>query len=142
MIHDLVHWRWVIAFNDSSDTLVRWDLLKAHSFVSALFFWLNEMSRLTTLKPRLATMRANRISTKVGTSRTTGSALQKRRLDLYLKNPYCAMCGTYVSFPHGFELDHKVPLHKGGKDEVSNCQILCAGNEGCHAKKTKEDMKF
>ncbi|HGW4115666.1 TPA: HNH endonuclease [Serratia marcescens] len=51
------------------------------------------------------------------------------------------MCGRLTEYPHGFELDHKVALHQGGADTDENCQILCCGDEGCHLKKTKADMK-
>ncbi|MNE68080.1 HNH endonuclease [compost metagenome] len=53
-----------------------------------------------------------------------------------------------VSYPGGFELDHKVPLFQGGADTDENCQILCVRFEvvegrsvkaGCHAEKTQAD---
>ncbi len=71
--------------------------------------------------------------------RITGRALQTRRLSVWRVNPHCAMCGRLVAWPHGFELDHIEPLHKGGEDTEDNCQVLCAPN-GCHDIKTRKDL--
>lgn len=65
---------------------------------------------------------------------------------MWKRDPCCALCGRVVAYPHGFELDHIVPLYKGGADIEDNCQILCVWYEGidkrgCHAAKTVEDMR-
>jgi len=86
-------------------------------------------------------------STNVSERRITGRARQERRLDLWIKNPHCASCGEITAYPYGFELDHIVPLHKGGEDTKENCQILCVyidadgRKRGCHMDKTAEDTK-
>lgn len=97
------------------------------------------MARLNTLQPRLGGQQS-RLSGTVAFKRITGTTLQKRRLSVWTKHPHCAMCGRLVAWPHGFELDHIEPLHKGGKDTEDNCQVLCAPN-GCHAEKTKQDLR-
>lgn len=71
------------------------------------------------------------------TRRITGSQRQKRRFNLWIENPHCAHCGRLVDYPDGFELDHVIPLFKGGKDIIENCQVLCIE---CHRKKTKEEL--
>jgi 5-methylcytosine-specific restriction protein A len=76
------------------------------------------------------------------TERIRGRKLQQRRLRVWSQNPHCARCGVLTAYPHGFELDHKVSLEKGGSDTEDNCQVLCAGKDGCHAKKTAEDMGY
>ncbi|MFZ3206398.1 MAG: HNH endonuclease [Pseudomonas sp.] len=50
------------------------------------------------------------------------------------------MCGRLCDFPAGFELDHKLPLFQGGEDTEENCQVLCAGLDGCHAAKTAAEL--
>lgn len=64
---------------------------------------------------------------------------------MWQRNPTCQKCGRLVGYPAGFELDHKIPVFKGGPDTEANCQILCltAGQRvGCHELKTAEDLKF
>lgn len=100
------------------------------------------MPRLTTLKPRLTNLNPHRLKTmKIADNRITGVTLQKRRLMMWKKDPRCVMCGRLTEYPHGFELDHKTPLYLGGEDTIENTQILCCGDEGCHRKKTNQDMK-
>jgi 5-methylcytosine-specific restriction endonuclease McrA len=99
------------------------------------------MGKIPMLQPRRA-MIGSRMSI-AGTpseKRMAGRALQARRLRLWSACPYCVSCGKLTEFPQGFELDHKVPLHQGGPDTDGNCQILCAGLDGCHAAKTSDDM--
>ena len=81
----------------------------------------------------------------VADRRISGRRLQSRRLDMWIANPHCAECGRWVTYPGGFELDHKVPLGMGGEDVEANCQILCLdspdGTEiGCHRRKTDADL--
>ena len=46
----------------------------------------------------------------------------------------CASCGR--AGPR-LELDHKIPIHRGGDPwALDNLQCLCGGRDGCHAKKT------
>jgi len=78
--------------------------------------------------------------------RIRGRALQARRLKVWSKDPRCAVCRKLCEFNdkpgRGFQLDHKVPVFKGGADTEANCQVLCAGETGCHAKKTAKDMGY
>lgn len=83
--------------------------------------------------------------------RITGRTLQQRRLRIWAANPHCAMCGVLVSYPSGFELDHRVSLDARGADTDENCQVLCididgseahGGKIGCHRIKTAQDMGY
>lgn len=100
--------------------------------------------RLGKLPPRVPTLNARRVPVSEGhktrARRTTGRKLQDRRLKLWTKDPRCAMCRRITLFPDGFELDHIVPMFKGGDDTEANCQILCSGPDGCHGRKTKQDL--
>lgn len=71
----------------------------------------------------------------------TGRRLQDRRLRVWSRDPRCARCGRLTDYPGGFELDHCVPLFQGGEDTEDNCQILCSGPDGCHARKTLQDLQ-
>lgn len=98
------------------------------------------MARLVTLQPRMQQAPKRLLaSTNVSERRITGRALQARRLRIWTKDPHCAICRCLVEYPYGFELDHVVRLEHGGPDDESNCQVLCAGDEGCHAMKTREE---
>lgn len=68
--------------------------------------------------------------------RLRGSAGVARRLRIWAKSPYCAMCGRLTNYPDGFQVDHILPLHKGGEDEDANLQVL---DIECHDKKTLAD---
>lgn len=56
----------------------------------------------------------------------------------------CARCNRECSEnwegddPMKAEADHIVPLNLGGKNEVSNLQVLC---RGCHSEKTRLDRR-
>lgn len=47
----------------------------------------------------------------------------------------CNVCR--ICLPTTWELDHIIPLHKGGLDGPPNLQMLCAQ---CHAEKTQDEM--
>jgi 5-methylcytosine-specific restriction endonuclease McrA len=55
------------------------------------------------------------------------------------------MCGRLCAYPAGFELDHIIALDAAGakgEDTEDNVQVLCAGPNGCHARKTATDMGY
>jgi 5-methylcytosine-specific restriction protein A len=71
------------------------------------------------------------------TKRQTSSRPWSRLRDaVFLRDKYqCQDCGRLGS-PSELECDHRIPLAKGGTDDMSNLQTLCGGKDGCHAKKT------
>lgn len=96
------------------------------------------MKRLKTLKPRVAVLKTTTVKPlHVANKRITGLRLQKRRLDIWKEHPHCVNCGRLVDYPDGFEVDHIVPLYKGGADDEDNCQVLCIE---CHKLKTKSEL--
>ncbi len=101
------------------------------------------MARLTTIKPRIQMAPTRKVQSLPTTKerRLTGRKLQDRRMNVWARNPHCANCGKLCDFPAGFELDHRVPLFQGGSDTEDNCQVLCSGPDGCHAKKTAQDLR-
>jgi len=53
----------------------------------------------------------------------------------YKRSGDCVLCGTWRQSLHR---DHIVPKFKGGSDEPSNWQFICAN---CHEDKTRLDLK-
>ena len=100
------------------------------------------MARLKTLGNRVQMAPARVQSQTIEAVRISGRKLQERRLKIWAKSPSCARCGRLTVYPGGFELDHIVPLYKGGMDTEDNCQVLCSGDKGCHARKTIMDMSI
>jgi len=94
--------------------------------------------KLTTLKPRVQTLKAARVQTldhKAGaTKRIAGYAWMKIRAAVMARDRYqCQACGE-VGTNH--EVDHVVPLEQGGSNELGNLMLLCVA---CHAAKTARE---
>jgi len=69
--------------------------------------------------------------------RIRGRALQKLRLYWFMAKPLCVACEQRGKVSMATELDHIVPLHKGGTNEEPNLQGLCSE---CHDEKTRKDL--
>jgi 5-methylcytosine-specific restriction enzyme A len=63
----------------------------------------------------------------------------KERLTLFLAaHGQCQRCGWRLSPGTRWEVDHVIPLALGGRDDVSNMQVLC---QACHGSKTaRQDL--
>lgn len=85
------------------------------------------------VKPSLGTIQPSPI-----TQRMRGRKLQTRRQRWFSLHPLCIKCDEQGRVRPATELDHTVPLFKGGADDETNLQGLCAT---CHAEKTAEDLK-
>ncbi len=71
------------------------------------------------------------------TRRVRGRTLQKRRHYYFMRHPLCAACSKGGKVSLATELDHIIPLFKGGSDEPENFQGLCGS---CHKDKTAKDL--
>jgi len=69
--------------------------------------------------------------------RVRGRALQARRSLYFAAHPLCVGCSAAGRVERAMELDHVVPLFKGGADEPENWQGLCVK---CHERKTRDDL--
>lgn len=74
--------------------------------------------------------------------RITGSRLQEIRRRFRQDEPLCAVCKAKGKVVAWAELDHIIPLFKGGVDSTDpfeNRQGLC---KPCHAEKTRVDLNY
>ena len=98
-------------------------------------------ARITAAPVRVQMVKVEQVSRaqRIGaTARARGRARQEARLRIWLRDgPNCAACGELIDITPGtdrpFELDHIVPLWKGGQDNDGNRQCLCPD---CHKTKT------
>ena len=74
---------------------------------------------------------ASRLGSYPEVSKRKGFLLKKQK-------GKCNRCGLYFKDSDQLEQDHIIPLSKGGKDEVSNLQML---HRHCHDNKTALDLK-
>ena len=68
--------------------------------------------------------------------RITGRHNQKRRRVFLGENPFCVMCAAKGIQTLAVEVDHIIPLYKGGEDSWENLQGLCVEH---HQTKTRKD---
>lgn len=71
--------------------------------------------------------------------RITGTTLQNRRRRWFMEKPLCVHCQSKGGVSLATELDHILPLFKGGVDDETNLQGLC---KPCHDAKTAQDMGY
>jgi 5-methylcytosine-specific restriction enzyme A len=69
--------------------------------------------------------------------RIRGRKLQRIRRDAFKRQPLCVECLKRGRVMPAEELDHMIPLCKGGSDTAENRQALCVA---CHATKTRKDL--
>lgn len=71
------------------------------------------------------------------TERIRGRTLQRIRGRIMQGQPLCRMCEEKGFVTPGAEMDHIVPLFKGGSNDDDNLQMLCVE---CHRKKSADDL--
>lgn len=99
------------------------------------------MGKLTMLKPRVASSSAIRVpllQTKAGaTPRIRGRQWMKMKTEtLVASDHWCVECLVDGRQTLAMEVDHIVPLWRGGSNEPSNRQGLCKDH---HARKTAQE---
>jgi 5-methylcytosine-specific restriction endonuclease McrA len=92
---------------------------------------------LTTLKPRLQQLPARLMNHTTSATRMRGDAWMKVRERVLKANPLCVHCKRAGWVTAATEVDHEVPLSKGGNNDDANLQGLC---HDCHAAKTKTEQ--
>jgi 5-methylcytosine-specific restriction enzyme A len=99
------------------------------------------MTRIATLKPRLGGL-DKRVAWQPSSAtpkRKAGRWLMERNQRIKERDGFrCAHCGRVSE---AVDVDHIVPLAKGGRDEDGNLQLLCRGPGLCHDRKSAEDRR-
>lgn len=93
---------------------------------------MRKLQTLKTGKPMQA-LSAPRTLAPLGPPRLRGRRLLARRARILDHAPLCVVCLAAGRYKAATQLDHKVPLWQGGKDDESNLQPLC---DRCHKAKT------
>lgn len=92
--------------------------------------------KLTTLKPRLATLNTQRIMAQpVEVERLRGRAAVDRRARWLTAHPLCVECEAEGRVTAGQVVDHITPLWNGGVDSYEeNGQTLCHAHHDVKSK--------
>lgn len=77
------------------------------------------------------------MSTPKPTTRDRGRAWRKLRARVLSACPVCVSCASLGIAREAREVDHIVPLFRGGTDAIENLQPLCPE---CHADKGRSDL--
>ena len=97
--------------------------------------------RLTTLKPRLATLDTRRAA-PAGTGRIRGRELQRIRERILYRDRgmcQCSECKAAKRIRPATEVDHTLPLWAGGAETDENRLSL---NAECHARKSAREAEM
>lgn len=93
--------------------------------------------RLTTLKPRLATLDTRRVAVQQGTERLRGTTWRNIRDRIMRRDAgLCQVCKEAGRLSVAAQVDHKVPLFMGGSNDDSNLQAIC---DPCHTAKSAQE---
>ena len=98
--------------------------------------------RLKTLKPRIQTLSTSRVQTLTArpeaTPRLRGRKWMECRESWLRLHPLCCDCEAEGVTKVAEEVDHIIPLWKGGADDESNYASRCKDH---HAAKTAQEAK-
>lgn len=97
-------------------------------------------SKISAPSPKSSSMKLNKSSKNSTLSSTTGVKRDsKGRIERSSKaKKEFLKSKDYDKVPEGYEVDHIIPLYKGGADEPSNMQLL---PKDMHKQKTKMDLE-
>jgi 5-methylcytosine-specific restriction protein A len=94
----------------------------------------NSRKPITSIKPRISTI-DTRVGSPAAVERIRGREHDRIRQRILVRDgAACVKCGCGLNL----EIDHVVPLARGGQEGDVNRQALCVG---CHALKTLNEEK-
>ena len=89
---------------------------------------------IASIQPRLSTI-DTRIGSSVAVERIRGREHDRIRQRVLVRDGVaCVKCGCGLNL----EIDHVVPLSRGGQEADANRQVLCVD---CHRAKTEQEEK-
>ena len=97
--------------------------------------------KLATLQPRVGIADlsiATPLKPQTNAARLRGRRAQERRKRWFALHPLCVHCEQRGRTTIATQLDHVVPLFRGGVDDDSNFQSLCLA---CHQAKTADELR-
>ena len=95
---------------------------------------------MKTLKPQIKTLNTSMVKMSAGTERIRGNSLVAIKRKFERANPrLCATCTRLGLVGYGDELEHIVPLWKGGAESDSNREWICKAH---HKIKTASEAKL
>jgi len=99
-----------------------------------------EMRTLSTIRVRRSVTGIRELEriNPIATPRMRGDNWMRTRARWFRLNPLCVMCHANGFIQLANQLDHVIPLYKGGADDESNYQSLCVE---CHKIKSAEERK-
>ena len=95
------------------------------------------MARLTNLKPRIGVASTQRVQSHYG-ERIRGRQWMAIRARVLSDAPLCPMCAAEGRVGAATEVDHVVPLHRGGGNDRANLVGLCRAH---HAVKSADEAR-
>lgn len=90
---------------------------------------------IPTLKPRIQ-MQGHRLASAKVERKRGWTGMRDRNRIRQRDNGLCQACLDKNIVTIGTEVDHIIPLHKGGPDTDDNKQLLC---DPCHVAKTRQE---
>jgi 5-methylcytosine-specific restriction protein A len=94
------------------------------------------MARLTMLRPRVGTLRTGVAAAPLEVDRMSSRPWSRLRSQVLSANPLCVHCRAQGRVEAATEVDHRVPLWRGGSNDVGNLDPICGLH---HAEKTARE---
>ena len=108
-------------------------ILSLFFFVSILYKWLKKKGiyKNTFLDLLLIQTKNSKHNIKMGYIEKRNVSATTKKIVASNQQWLCGMCNNTMDYT--YEIDHRIPLFKGGTNDINNLMALC---RNCHGKKT------